>query len=177
MRNKLPILLALVLMAVAAMPWLRSLESQRWSLPTSATTVPPPEQAVAQAISAGSTQTVGKPREIRRSRRDSDGSQPSCPVADHAGRRIKAGIRGKKMGYLAEMDRHGDRTRRSTSRSSATGSGLPGIADTSQSAPPKPQTLLDSAVRAVETRQLHLRTHQAARRVVRSSDYRRGPLL
>jgi hypothetical protein len=46
MRNKLPIFFALILMAIAAMPWLRSLESQRWSFPTSATTVPPPEQAI-----------------------------------------------------------------------------------------------------------------------------------
>ena len=62
MRNKLPILLALILMAVAAMPWLRSLESQRWSSPTSTTTVPPPEQAAMQAISAGSTQSIESQR-------------------------------------------------------------------------------------------------------------------
>ena len=54
MRNKLPILLALVLMAIAAMPWLKSLESQyrdssgswsRFGLPSwvgGPTTVPPP---------------------------------------------------------------------------------------------------------------------------------------
>jgi hypothetical protein len=41
-RNKLPILLALVLTAVAAMPWLRSLELQRWSVLAGPTTVPPP---------------------------------------------------------------------------------------------------------------------------------------
>lgn len=42
MRNKLPILLALVLTAVAAMPWLRSLELQNWNALTGPTTVPPP---------------------------------------------------------------------------------------------------------------------------------------
>ena len=44
MRNKLPILLALILMAIAAMPWLRSLESQQWSSPTSTTTYLPPSR-------------------------------------------------------------------------------------------------------------------------------------
>ena len=63
MRNKLPILLALILMVIAAMPWLRSLESQRWGLPTGETTVPPPEQAVVPANSALAAQGVEEPEE------------------------------------------------------------------------------------------------------------------
>jgi hypothetical protein len=74
MRNKLPILLALILMAVAAMPWLRSLESQRWGLPSGSTTVPPPEPAATQAISASRVQNI-------ESQTVTSSSQPPARVA------------------------------------------------------------------------------------------------
>ena len=125
MRNKLPILLALILMAAAAMPWLRSLESQQWSAPLGSTTVPPPEQSVTQAVSAGSTQLPA----------------PSERGAGGEGALQSMSAKSPQLGPIAPHpdplpDRRGDRFR---------------LADTSQSTPPKPQVLLDSAVRAVET--------------------------
>ncbi len=142
MRNKLPILLALILMAIAAMPWLRSLESQRWSAPTS-TTVPPPEQAALRGNLADTTQSIPGPK-------DSASSQTSVQSAGSPsssdGQEQRAdlprinGVSGENK-PLRESNL--------VSTSSSTGS----IADTHQSTPPKPQTLIDSAVRAAETRQ------------------------
>ncbi len=111
MRNRLPILLALILMVVAAMPWLRSLESQRWSMSGSTTTVPPPERAVTQSISAGGTQGVG--------------NQGVASLPQPSG-----------------------------SQSAIVNSATSRLAAPSQTALPKPQALLDSAVRAVETARL-----------------------
>ncbi len=116
MRNNLPILLAFILMAVAAMPWLRSLETQQWSSPTRTTTVPPPEQAITQAIPAGSTQDAVSPP-------DKPISQPSIPAA---------------AGPIPPTEH----TEYKESR-----------LDNGASTLPKPQSLVDSAVRTVETRQ------------------------
>ena len=112
MRNKLPILLALILMVVAAMPWLRSLESQRWSMSGSTTTVPPPEQC------RYPVNISGRHARCWQSRRCGRSPQPS----------------GSQSGRLLAI--------RPT---------VPGLPHPSQTALPKPQVLLDRAVRAVET--------------------------
>ncbi|MEI8371213.1 MAG: hypothetical protein WCJ35_00095 [Planctomycetota bacterium] len=125
MTNKLPILLALVLMVAAAMPWLRSLEPQRWILSGDSTTVPPPERVATQSISSGSTQSVEKAR-------DTSFLQPLIPSA-------VAPIPQATQGQIS-------------SKISATDSGVPRAVDISQSTLPKPQALLESAVQAVETR-------------------------
>ena len=77
MRNKLPILLALILMAAAATPWLRSLESQRWGSPPGMTTVPPPDHPAVEAISTRSKQTVDGPKAT--SSQITDTSQTTLP--------------------------------------------------------------------------------------------------
>jgi hypothetical protein len=61
MRNKLPILLALVLAAIAAIPWLRSLSWQRMVL--GQTTVPPPS-AVGSPLPPGEGQGVRVDRSL-----------------------------------------------------------------------------------------------------------------
>ena len=141
MRNKLPILLALILMAAAAMPWLRSLESQRLSLSTSPTTVPPPEQAGMEAISGGA-QSIGDPR-------DTSFSQPSVrPVAASTSLAPQNPGRDSGQGNRVSGGNESATGSKSDHKDSATGR----ILDSSQSTPPKPKTLLESAVRAVETR-------------------------
>ena len=161
MRNKLPILFALVLMAAAAMPWLRSLESQRWSLPASTTTVPPPEIGALQAVSVDAAQNIAHPRQDSQSTKgglpgSQGGSQPSIPPtaaplplaaqdSSQSSRRGN-GESGENKPLPASQSFE------TTSRSSTSGSGIPRAADTSPSTLPKPQTLLDGAVRAVETR-------------------------
>ena len=132
MRNKLPILLALILMAVAAMPWLRSLESQRGARPTGATTVPPPEQA-------GSRQFPLAQRK-------------HCWPKDHRFQSPWYRPRDHPLAPQAQGKDLSQGNGNSSSKSPAEGSRMSRIADTSQSTPPKPQALLDSAVRAVETR-------------------------
>ena len=57
MRNKLPILFAVMLVVVAAMPLLRPREWQRWVLRNQATTVPPPEPAGLHLMAASQTQS------------------------------------------------------------------------------------------------------------------------
>ncbi len=106
------------------MPWLRSLEPPRWSLSAGSKTVPPPELVTTQAISTGSTQSD----EINR---DTLLLQPSIPPA--------APISPATQGPIS-------------SKISAIDSGMPRVAETSQSTLPKPQALLESAVLAVETR-------------------------
>jgi hypothetical protein len=122
-------------MAVAAMPWLRSLESQRWSLPTGATTVPPPEQATMQATLSGGTQTLDRPKDTS--------SPPSSIRLAAAPIPLAPQDRGKDLRQENGVS-GGNEPPRSPQ--------FDRIADTPQSTPPKPQTLLDSAVRAVETR-------------------------
>jgi hypothetical protein len=120
MRSKLPILLALVLMAVATMPWLRSLESQRWSLPSGPTTVPPPEQAIAsQAFQPemASKLPPNNPRQENRATGESEATHEVQP----------------------------------SPRNSAEGSIGSHSGENSQVPLPKPQDLLNNAVRAVES--------------------------
>ena len=74
-----------------------------------------------------------------------------CPMSPRShGPGSRQRFEARNWGIWRKWTTTGSHFVESTSRGSATGSGLPGIADTSQSAPPKPQTLLDSAVRAVE---------------------------
>jgi hypothetical protein len=139
-------------MAAAAMPWLRYLESQRWGFPVSATTVPPPEQATMQVTSSGGTQSVARPR-------DTSVSPPAVPPpargypaapippAPHdQGKDLRQG--NGVSGGNDPPPASGYPVSQSDAKSPATDK----IADTSQSSPPKPQILLDRAVRAVETR-------------------------
>jgi hypothetical protein len=124
MRNNLPILLAVMLMAIAAMPWLRSLQSQRWGFSTGATKVPPPEQAAIAAIPAGNGQNG--PVAI-----------PTAPASGQVG-----GVSGGNGGE-SEIA--------SPPRNSAAGGKLQAAGNTSAGLP-KPQELLDGAVRSVESR-------------------------
>jgi len=143
MRNKLPILLALILMAVAAMPWLRSLESQRWVWSGGVTTVPPPGQATLQAASIGSTQGIEKSQ-------DTLFPQPSVsppagsnsPTQQDQGPGLTQGIRGSSKNEPPDGSH-------SKPEDSAAGR----IAENSHSTPPTAKKLMDGSVRAVESRQ------------------------
>jgi hypothetical protein len=135
MRNKLPILLALVLMAVSAMPWLRSLESQRWSRPSGATTVPPPEQAIpaSRGQEAGIIQPANSQTPAIQTPKSEITSAP--PRQENRG----SSETGVKRDALPPP------------KSAAEGSPKAHLAEESQ-APPKCQDLFDSAVQSVESR-------------------------
>jgi hypothetical protein len=126
MRNKLPILLALILMTAAAMPWLRSLESQRWSFSTRTTTVPPPEHPVIQAISAGS----GVRADV------APGTGP-IPVV---GSKEPNNPPGKPAGFNGSGSSQENRLSGESSKTA------------DNSSPPRAQALVESAVRTVENR-------------------------
>ena len=139
----MPILLALALMAAAAMPWLRALESQRKAMFGSATTVPPPEQAAINALSAGDAQGIGNPRDASplHPLPPSPAEQKLSTPPDQTG----DGKKGNGISGGTESSR-GSQPQGKTSTAEKT-------TDSSQSTPPKPQTLLDNAVRSVESRQ------------------------
>ena len=142
MRNKLPILFALILMAVAAMPWLRSLESQRWILSAGTATVPPPEQAVAPTSPVIKSQDEKNPKDTSFS--TPTASPPPVPIQQVAQNH------GPDLAHRSGVPPGDERTVGSQPepKNSATGQ----LADLSQSTPPKPQALLDCAVHAVESR-------------------------
>ena len=115
-------MLALVLMAVAAMPWLRSLESQRWGPPATPVTVPPPEPLAIQPSSAGQGQAVARPQDVPPS---SAGETP-----------IEKGPRPVPEANPS---------------SPSPANGATHAPDTPKLAPPAPQILVNNAVSAVET--------------------------
>ena len=121
MKNKLPILLVLILAITGAMPWLRTMEWQQWCFPTNRITVPPPERAVTQAIPM---QLSSPDQPLATARRGAAGEDNLSPFS--SGRGVATGVPGD-----------GNRVQ---------------VSYTSQATEPRPQDLLDSAVRSVENR-------------------------
>lgn len=154
MRNKLPILLAFILTAIAAMPWLRSLELQNWSAftgPTEPTTVPPPAP-----LSVPSSSTP--PKEAHGSSSDfplrAGATVPNSPLLSGDGR--GAGVPNSP---LAPGEGQGVRAASEVPSLLATGHGtMPGGSIASQAgsntlAQPKPQDLVNYGVTAVENQE------------------------
>lgn len=125
------------------MPWLRALESQRRAMFGDATTVPPPEQAGINAIPASNAQAIENPRDVSPPHPlpPSPAEQKPSPPPDQ----VRDGKKGNGISAGTEPSR-GSQPQPKSSAAEKT-------ADSTQSSPPKPQSLLDDAIRSVESRQ------------------------